>query len=1701
MASAAVGTKRVFASLGEGNGGTTDLYRSYHTSKAREVTPPESTRLPQRRKLSADGMPSIMESTRSTPRATPAPVPSASYCRRAFRTDASIVLLGMPGTGKSTLAVIASMACRRRVLDMDDMFQETTGFSTARYRKQFGAANYNLRQEELLRNTLREHDQGAIIVCNGVSLERNGQSLIQEFGRAHPVVHVLRDLPSLHSYLGGPDLQRLKDMLAFTAPMLRRCSNYEFYNVSEIKVASSDASADHPVAPAFLTLKRAQRTFLKFLSIITNPHHSDSSAGPSIPPLEPGYPLSDVATELRKYTCAVQVSLQEILAEHADVQSLEMGSDAFEILLDLNQQPPATELMDDVSACISKVRRSTVVPIIYHVIPTSTGDGSQTLYLEHVRHGLRLAPEYASVDLSLDAAALADVIASRGTTKIIGHLHADTTWDDHFWVAQYELAVRLGCSVARFTRPAYSIDDDVSVRNFSSRMATHDGRIPLVCYNTGRAGRRSVCFNKYLTPVVAPSTREKADTTPTMAHAYDDSRITAQEVTQALYTSFTFDPMRMYIIGKRLGYSVSPAMHNIAYRTCGMPHEFNRIESPSLDSLKELVQRPNWGGSIVIQPFKMEVIALVDSLSQHARAIGAINTVIPVRRRNSDGSVPCELELFQERNQSGPIQALYGDNTEWIGIRSCVRRGLSPANAVRPSSCGLIIGAGGMARAAVYALLQLGVRKIVIFNRTYERAESLVAHFSRLVSSSTEKATTSSVTPRNLPDFKILASREEPWPLSLRQPTIIISCIPTDPIDGGPAAQFTLPPQWLESPTGGIVMETAYKTLNTPLMQQVRDAPNKLWTYMDGLDFIPEQAFAQFELFTDDCPAMTTRQPLQTLSPPSANIFNSRYAHLQRPTPTARTNGTDAMEERSHNQEDMHDADSLVSGLSSLEDDAEDEFDKLMIRNERDQRRLSQATGGRPQAFTKARTHPRVGLTLDNLERNNATAESSANDKSDRRRSSSGSTKSDPAIHAPASWGRKSRTSRTWMRTITHEEEEQQQQTPVAADDDDYDDANVPRRSFEDSPLSHKSMHGTPRNDEDDEWDLTFELNEASMIASTPYIPRSTVLDDIRQREVESSKEQAAAAARLHRIREGSPEQKHRRRPSSTRTTENANSGAAKPEPAVQQPSPPQKRLRSRTQSWQSIGKSQPVTGMGREDMPPVMYKSAESIATVDREVVATAQRIPPKRIPHRRQDSQDLLRRLARASNTPSPARPQTTPPEPRNSPSETIPSETLKKDGKENAIEEAPVPDAVPDPAAPAEVHTEQKESQEASHGDEQPPKQSTETRVETDDVDATPMPVERPVLNPKTPVVTGAWVDTPGPRTVQRPATTETSRSRSQSPKKSSLRKEKSPERPQAPSEEDAPVSTALEVVRPQLPRSALQALVEGAKNQDRRSSADFGDSTINSLEDLITPLTEIAMDEDTLQGLQIPTATPRNDAERQRQQELLHLHRMNDRLRAARTSIRDASRGMKRVEDQVEHVEEGENGEMIKVINRSCPCATKGHAQSFSMLRWWKSLFWEQRLKTLRQTSNSRGKIWGGLTGLSIFLILFFTWWISEEIACEMYCRPMYAYSYPYPFSVNPYAPKYPFVIPTLIYRTFIKGWWVPISSFLSWICATIWSLVFGFQQSHVANHATSHGMRNPSMAESRWVNEEAAQIMEERVWDASMFEDEVLPVGR
>jgi hypothetical protein len=746
--------------------------------------------------------------------------------------------------------------------------------------------------------------------------------------------------------------------------------------------------------------------------------------------------------------------------------------------------------------------------------------------------------------------------------------------------------------------------------------------------------------------------------------------------------------------------------------------------------------------------------------------------------------------------------------------------------------------------------------------------------------------------------------------------------------------------------------------------------------------------------------------------------------------------------------------------------DADDDFERRMIQNARDERRLKEAlhSSTRVQAFRKARA-PRIGLTIDNLERNNARNHDAlgqgAHAKLESPPSSSGSARSDPAIHAPPTWGRKSRSNRNWMRTITYEEQLQTTPPPPADETlNGLDDEGHPRRSVEESPLSHKS---TPRNDRSADWDLTFELNEASIIASTPYIPRNTMLDDIRQREAESLKKDSIPE---------SPTQETRQ-PRLVAMASSADSIG--PETQASSTSPG-KRLR--TNSWKSIGKSQPVTGTGKESSPVTVYKtSTETVSVWEQEAQESTRRGPSRPLRHRREDSQDLLRRLARVSNTPSPgrieaSRPQTAPASQLSNSLQTTADDTRPAPvhTTDDPIEEAPTSESpLEQKAATTEAQSQQEESKESPAEAKAPSNAVPEREIE--DVDATPMPSERPVLDPKTPVVTGAWVDTPGPRTIRKHISI--ARSPAQSPKKGSPRKTQSPERTQATEvAEIVPQQPAEEPVRPRLPSSALHALVQEARENGRGQSADYGDSTINSLEDLISSPAEGENDEDTLQGLQLPTISPRTDAERQRQQELQHLHRMNDRLRAARTSIRDASRGMRRVEDRVEHVDGVEGG--AKGVRSECPCAAEGHQPSI----WTKSksLFWDAKLQTKRQGTNWRAL--GGLTTLGILMLVFFLWWISEEIACELYCHHPYANYSPYGFSVNPNAPQYPFVLPTLAYRTLF--WWLPPG--------------FALRGSLFGGHDAAAVQQSASSTAAWTMN---SRIAEEVVWDQSMLHDEVI----
>jgi shikimate 5-dehydrogenase len=168
---------------------------------------------------------------------------------------------------------------------------------------------------------------------------------------------------------------------------------------------------------------------------------------------------------------------------------------------------------------------------------------------------------------------------------------------------------------------------------------------------------------------------------------------------------------------------------------------------------------------------------MMDEMSVDAKIIGAVNTVAIERIFESNGRSRLYLKGF---------------NTDHIGLRTCIEKNLSPANAVKSQTSALIVGAGGMARAAVYACVQAGVKNICVFNRTEANARRLVDYFATVY-----------------PHLRlaVLPTLTTPWPTDLSQPTIIVSCIPAHKVGERDAPDLLVPEQWLGSPTGGVFVE------------------------------------------------------------------------------------------------------------------------------------------------------------------------------------------------------------------------------------------------------------------------------------------------------------------------------------------------------------------------------------------------------------------------------------------------------------------------------------------------------------------------------------------------------------------------------------------------------------------------------------------------------------------------------------------------------------------------------------------------------------------------------------------------------------------------------------------------------------------------------------------------------------------------------
>lgn len=153
------------------------------------------------------------------------------------------------------------------------------------------------------------------------------------------------------------------------------------------------------------------------------------------------------------------------------------------------------------------------------------------------------------------------------------------------------------------------------------------------------------------------------------------------------------------IFGCPVEHTFSPAIHNAAFDATGLDYAYVpfRVEPRSLAAAVEALRALGMVGVNVTIPHKETVLPLLDELSDEAKLIGAVNTIV---------------------NRSGK---LYGDNTDGKGyLRALREAGFDPAG-----KNVLFLGAGGAARAVAMQLALAGVKKINFANRTGRRAGEL----------------------------------------------------------------------------------------------------------------------------------------------------------------------------------------------------------------------------------------------------------------------------------------------------------------------------------------------------------------------------------------------------------------------------------------------------------------------------------------------------------------------------------------------------------------------------------------------------------------------------------------------------------------------------------------------------------------------------------------------------------------------------------------------------------------------------------------------------------------------------------------------------------------------------------------------------------------------------------------------------------------
>lgn len=718
----------------------------------------------------------------------------------------------MRGSGKTYIGELAARTLGWKFLDADQEFERQKGMGVREFVHKFGWPSFRKSESELLSLVLAEHPTQHVISLGGGIVEtEESRKLLKEYvEKGGPVVEIVREIDEVVNYLSAEKDrpaygEPVADVYRRRAPWFAQCSSHQFVNYTGVlQQTGLGAIASPSSGPTRHELRAEVERFFKHIAGV----HCN-------------YAPSLASYSARSYF--LSLTYPDVTPALPHIDELSAGADAIELRVDLLRVPRDTSAKgmyvppsSYVAEQLAALRSKTSLPIVFTVRTVSQGgahpDGAEKEAFDLFDLAARMGCEYIDVELAWSVERIRSFRERCGRAQIIASWHdwsGQMKWDGAQVSEKYRQASELG-DVVKIVGKALTFSDNIALYQFAENARSTPNSKPLIAVNTGYVGQ----FSRVLNPTLSPVTH------PLLAVAAAPGQLSVAQVNAALHVAGLLPKRRFALLGTPISASPSPTLHNAGFNALGLPHHYGLHETQEVDeSVKQLLRSADFGGASVTIPHKLAIMPLLDELSPHAQAIGAVNTVIV-------------------RTREGGARFLIGDNTDWIGIRDCVLTA-APTLELGQEATGLVIGAGGTARAALYALRALGINRIYLYNRTRAAVDLLVTAF---------------------PDYGIeVLERVDSFPGA--PPRVVVSTVPgaATTLDAAVAQAgkgLLLTERILGAEDGGVVVDMAYRPAETPLIalaSQVSATAETLgtpWACVRGVDILIAQGLAQFELWT-----------------------------------------------------------------------------------------------------------------------------------------------------------------------------------------------------------------------------------------------------------------------------------------------------------------------------------------------------------------------------------------------------------------------------------------------------------------------------------------------------------------------------------------------------------------------------------------------------------------------------------------------------------------------------------------------------------------------------------------------------------------------------------------------------------------------------------------------------------------------------------